>query len=102
MVFNLCENEIKGADNPSMRLTFQWDNGHKRLFIFYTAPGSANLGEPPSGEPDVTLTLSSRDLRCLLNEETTPFSAYMTGRLEVDGDTALASKLSELIDIVNK
>ena len=60
------------------------------------------MTENTSCQPDVTLTLSEDDLGGMLNEEISPFSAYMTGRLQVDGETSLASKLSDLISIVKK
>lgn len=51
--------------------------------MYFSGTGSVGLGEPPFGNPDVTMTLHSRDLESLLNEELSPVAAYMTGRLEV-------------------
>ena len=61
--------------------------------------GKAAAGEPQN-TPDVTLTLSCDDLGELLRGDLSPFSAYMAGRLVVEGDTNLASRLGDLIDII--
>lgn len=67
----------------------------------YTGAGKAARGKPPS-EPDVTFTLSSADLDALLQGSLSPVAAYMGGRLQVLGDPAVASRLSDLIGLIKK
>ena len=43
---------------------------------------------------DVTLTADAETFEAILNGETNPPSAFMTGKLKVDGDMGLAMKLA--------
>ena len=48
-------------------------------------------------EADVTLSLSAADLEQILNGSLDPQMAFMTGRLRVDGDMALAMQLAQVL-----
>lgn len=61
--------------------------------------GSSN---PPAitredGPAEVTLRLSEADLQEILNGSLNPQMAFMSGRLEVDGNMALAMQLAEVL-----
>ncbi|KAK2160485.1 hypothetical protein LSH36_132g01016 [Paralvinella palmiformis] len=62
--------------------------------------GSADEGDPPGGDPDVTLTLTMDILRKILRGESSAFSAYMTGELVIEGNVHAASHLAKLIDYI--
>ena len=62
--------------------------------------GAGGEGDPPRGEADVTVTLSTSTLHQLLCGQLHAFSAYMTGQIAVDGDMGMASRLSDLIDLI--
>ena len=68
--------------------------------LIFLDEGEADEGEPRYGPADVTITLTSSSLHLLLTGQVSPFSAYMTGQIEVDGDMGMASKLSELVDLI--
>lgn len=63
--------------------------------------GSAGVGSL-SGEPDVTLTMSDKDLLAMFQGELRPFAAYASGRLKIQGDIKTALKLEELINLLKK
>ena len=48
-------------------------------------------------ETDVTLTADADTFRSILDGETNPTSAFMTGKLTVDGDMAMAMKLASAL-----
>lgn len=48
--------------------------------------------------PDVTVSMSDEDLVALFRGELNPMMAFMTGRLRVTGDVALAQRLVSLFD----
>lgn len=56
-------------------------------------------GDPPVA-PDVTLTLTSRELQEMLGGRMSAMSAYMGGSLQVDGDVRDASRLGDLVDVI--
>ena len=51
----------------------------------------------PDVIPDVVVELSEEDLWSLLCRELRPLGAYMSGRLKVKGDLALAMKLEAVL-----
>lgn len=48
-------------------------------------------------EADVTLTADVDTFRAILDGETNPTAAFMTGKLSVDGDMGLAMKLGTVL-----
>lgn len=48
-------------------------------------------------EADVTLTASAQDFQAMFEGDLSPTSAFMTGRLKVDGNMGLAMKLSAVL-----
>ncbi|XP_070545103.1 LOW QUALITY PROTEIN: stomatin-like protein 1 [Ptychodera flava] len=59
--------------------------------------GDAGKGEPPNGEADVVLEMTSPDMQLLFSGELRPFQAYLSGRLVVKGDRGLAMKLDQVV-----
>ncbi|MDK3019732.1 SCP2 sterol-binding domain-containing protein [Pseudodonghicola flavimaris] len=48
-------------------------------------------------EADVTLSADSETLQAIVTGELNPTSAFMTGKLSVDGDMGMAMKLAALL-----
>lgn len=48
-------------------------------------------------DADVTLTADAETFRAILSGDLNPTSAFMTGKLSVDGDMGLAMKLGSLL-----
>lgn len=61
-----------------------------------TGPGKVGRGVP-NGVPDVVVEITEADLRALLCRELRPLGAYMSGRLKVKGDLAVAMKLEAVL-----
>lgn len=51
----------------------------------------------PDGIPDVEVEVAEADLQALLCRELRPLAAYMSGRLKVKGDLAVAMKLEAVL-----
>lgn len=54
----------------------------------------ARAGDEPA---DVTLTADAETFRAILEGEMNPTSAFMTGKLKVDGDMGAAMRLSGIL-----
>lgn len=54
----------------------------------------ARAGDEPS---DVTLTADAETFKAILGGELNPTSAFMTGKLKVDGDMGAAMRLSGIL-----
>ncbi|MFA5539110.1 MAG: SCP2 sterol-binding domain-containing protein [Gemmobacter sp.] len=63
--------------------------GEGAIMIDATGVRAGEEGE----EADVTLTAGAETFRGILEGETNPTAAFMTGKLKVDGDMGLAMKL---------
>jgi putative sterol carrier protein len=61
------------------------------------------IGRGPSlfGKSDCTIKLSDQDLTELLMDKLKPFTAYMSGRIEIEGDLQDVFKLKKLIKSVS-
>lgn len=60
--------------------------------------GNCTIHEGEAESPDVTLKMEDDDLVDMLTGELNGMTAFMTGKLQVDGDIMLAQKLPSLFD----
>merc|ERR1739844_150642 len=58
--------------------------------------GSCGQGVPPSS-PDVTMTLKDDDFQKMFTGKMKPTTAFMTGKLKLQGDMGKAMKLEKLM-----
>ena len=60
--------------------------------------GKAALSQGSASSPDVTLIMADDDLIALLKGELNGMQAFMTGKLQVEGDLMLAQRMSSFFD----
>jgi putative sterol carrier protein len=60
--------------------------------------GQCTVHDGMAASADVTLTMEDDDLAALLKGELNGMTAFMTGKLQVDGDLMLAQRLPTLFD----
>jgi len=60
--------------------------------------GAASFGEGSAGNADVTLTMADEDLIALLKGELNGMTAFMTGKLQLEGDLMLAQRIGSFFD----
>lgn len=60
------------------------------------ADGSCTTTEGTADSPDVTLIMEDDDLVAMLTGELNGMTAFMTGKLQVEGDLMLAQKIATL------
>ncbi|CAF0721745.1 unnamed protein product [Brachionus calyciflorus] len=58
------------------------------------------LGQSLFSKSDCIIKMSDEDLKDLLNDKLKPFTAYLSGRIEIDGDLQDVFKLKKLIKLV--
>ena len=56
--------------------------------------GTCEAHEGTADSPDVTVTMDDDDLTSMLTGELNGMTAFMTGKLQLDGDMMLAQKIS--------
>ena len=60
--------------------------------------GACTVADGSAPSPDVTLTMEDDDLVALFKGELNGMQAFMTGKLQVEGDLMLAQRLSSFFD----
>ena len=63
------------------------------------AERQCRLDSGPAENPDVAITISADDWSELMGGRLDPFSALISGRLQIDGDMALATRLQSLFGL---
>jgi putative sterol carrier protein len=59
--------------------------------------GKMEVSEGESGDADMTVITSDRDMLAMVNGELNAVSAFMQGRVRIEGDMSLAMKLQGLL-----
>ncbi|XP_034516582.1 stomatin-like protein 1 isoform X3 [Ailuropoda melanoleuca] len=73
-------------------------SGTQSIYFLDLTTGHGRVGHGvPDGTPDVVVEMAEADLRALLCRELRPLGAYMSGRLKVKGDLAVAMKLEAVL-----
>jgi putative sterol carrier protein len=83
--------KIKGIDNSYI---FEIE-GEGRWLVRLDA-GKVIVTEGWEGDADVIIKTSSKTFERLANGEQNPTTAYMTGKIKIDGDMGAALKLQKL------
>jgi putative sterol carrier protein len=60
--------------------------------------GACTVTQGSAASPDVTLTIDDDDLVALMKGELNGMTAFMTGKLQVEGDLMLAQRMSSFFD----
>lgn len=60
--------------------------------------GSCTVRDGAAAAPDVSITMEDDDFVALMTGELNGMTAFMTGKLTVEGDLMLAQRLSSLFD----
>lgn len=63
------------------------------------ADGAAEVTEGTADNPTVAITMADDDLRDLLTGQLDGMTAFMTGKVQLDGDMMFAQRLGSIFDI---
>ena len=84
----------QAANAKPLGKTLKFDMGGQQLFIDGT--GDANVVSASSEAADCTVNVSMDDFQALISGNLNPMSAFMSGKIKVDGDMGVAMKLQSL------
>lgn len=65
--------------------------------IIIDQSGARAADDDADADADVTLTASADVFKAILDDELNPTTAFMTGKLSVDGDMGMAMKLTSVL-----
>lgn len=73
------------------------------ILLIFLSTGNGRIGHGlPDHSPDVVLEIAESDLEAFILGELHPLSAYVSGRLKVQGDLNVALKLEELFKVIKQ
>nr|XP_006812580.1 PREDICTED: stomatin-like protein 1-like [Saccoglossus kowalevskii] len=78
------------------KFILQGNDGGTFYLDLKNGSGDAGSGDP-NEEPDAVLEMTTYDMQMMFSGELRPFQAFLSGRLKVTGDRALAMKLDQVI-----
>jgi putative sterol carrier protein len=85
----------------SLNKTLQWNitGDDSGVWVLHIVDGACRLIPGGVEKPDVTFTITSQDWLALEAGKLNPMQAFLTGKLNVTGDTALAMKVPQLFPL---
>lgn len=100
MTVNDLIRKMPEAINPGaaagMRSTIQYKITNPMYLVIDDGKCSAHEGVAPA--PDVALTMTDENLMAMLKGELNGISAFMSGKLKVEGDMMLAQRMQGMFD----
>lgn len=84
----------QAASATPLGKTLKFDMGGQQLYIDGT--GDTNIVSSSGEAADCTVNVSMDDFQALMNGHLNPMSAFMSGKIKVDGDMGVAMKLQSL------
>ena len=84
------------GDDSGLGATVKFDLGGDGV-IFVDGASNPNTVSNDDGEADCTIAISMADFETLLAGDLDPTTAFMMGKLKVEGDMGIAMKLSSVL-----
>jgi acyl-CoA dehydrogenase len=75
--------------------TLKFDFGDKQVFLDGT--GDSNTVSTEDKDADCTIKIEQSDFESILRGDMDPMSAFMSGKIKVEGDMGVAMKLQSLL-----
>jgi len=89
----------EAADGFSAVYQLELTGDQGGLWHLTITDGACQLGTGPGKAPDVAIRMSQDDWDALIAGELDAFSAFVSGKLEVEGNLALATRLQALFGL---
>ena len=98
-IFSQMEQRFDSSAAAGTDAVFQYDISDGGEWFVTVQDGSCAVAEGSSDEPTVTLRMDSTTLEEVMSGEVDGMQAFMTGRIQADGDIMLATKLAALFPV---
>ena len=84
------------ANGIAATIVFDLSGDNGGMFWMRIEAGAVSGGEGGAADPAMTLRASADDWYAVATGELNPMTAFMTGRVKIDGDMSLAMKLQTM------
>lgn len=95
-IFKNMPTAFNGDEAGDLSATVQYKISNPKYCVIDN--GSLEVHDGEASSPDVTLTLDDDDFVALMTGELNGMTAFMTGKLQLEGDLMLAQKLAGMFD----
>jgi putative sterol carrier protein len=93
--FETLESRVDASKTAGMNNSYVFDIDGVGVWQVDVVDGSIKVTEGGT-DGDVTIRASEETFKAIANGEQNPTTAYMTGKLKIDGDMGAAMKLQKL------
>jgi putative sterol carrier protein len=93
--FDTLESRVDASKTAGMNNSFLFEIEGAGTWKVDVADGNVSVSEGP-GDADVTIRATEETFSAIASGEQNPTTAYMTGKLKVEGDMGAALKLQKL------
>jgi putative sterol carrier protein len=93
--FDTLESRVDPSKTAGMNNSYLFEVEGAGTWKVDVADGKVTVSEGP-GDADVTIRTSEDTFRAIASGEQNPTTAYMTGKIKVEGEMAAAMKLQKL------
>jgi len=93
--FDGLKDSVDESKAAGLSAIFQFNIGDGQWYA-KIADGSVDIGEGVADSPTITLTATEADWMDLVNGKINGQTAFLTGKLKIQGDMTLAMKLESL------
>ena len=87
----------RAAQAEKLDATVKFDLGDDGIIVWDGTGDTPVVGNVDGADVDTTLTMTSETLTEILDGETDPTTAFMSGQLTIDGSMEVAMKLSDML-----
>lgn len=98
-IFSAMEQRFSSTAAGDLSAVFQYQISDAEPWNVTVDNGICKVEQGEHSDPTVTLTMDSQTLEEVMNGETDGMQAFMTGRIQADGDIMLATRLSSIFPL---
>lgn len=98
-VFSAMQQRFSSSAAGDLSAVFQYQISDAEAWNVSVDNGTCTVQPGEHAEPSVTLTMDSQTLDEVMSGETDGMQAFMTGRIQADGDIMLATRLTSLFPV---
>lgn len=90
--------QVENAGDAAMGILFDLSGDESGKWFVNIANGKLNVSEgTPAAAPTATVSMTSEDFRAMTSGSLNPMTAFMTGKVKVDGDLGSVMKFQSLV-----
>ena len=94
--FDGLPSRVDESKTAGMTNTYRFEIDGAGSWTVDVQDGKVSVSQDGGAEPDCTITTSEENFQKLIGGELNPTTAYMTGKLKIEGDMGAAMKLQKL------